>query len=243
MSLTRFFCPTISSKCRLNGSEAHHITNVMRMKVGDTVELFDGKGTLATAEITSARKREVLLKPTGTKFEEPRHQSRIILVVSLAKDQRFDWLMAKATELGVDHICPAVYHRTVKQGSGKDIVQRYEKIAVASAKQCKRLHLPTIEHTRSLDNNLKMLTRKYNNPELIIASLAEDSQCVFNTPIITSKSDKIIFIGPEGGFTDEEEQMLRSYGATSIRLTETILRIETAAIAMSSIFCIARDSA
>ena len=146
MSLTRFFCREIADDCRIEGSEAHHISNVMRMKAGDKVELFDGNGKLAVAEITKAGKREILLTTQSISAVEKRKSGRIILVVSVAKDQRFDWMIAKATELGIDHICPAMYHRTVKQGSGKNIVERYQKIAVSSAKQCKRLHLPIIEN-------------------------------------------------------------------------------------------------
>jgi 16S rRNA (uracil1498-N3)-methyltransferase len=242
MSLTRFYCREISDQCLLEGSEAHHLAGVMRLKAAQEVELFDGKGTLAQAVIIKTGKREVLLETREKLTAAPRTGSRIILAVSVARDQRFDWLIAKATELGVDHICPTAYHRTVKQGSGKNITQRYENIAISSAKQCKRLYLPLIGQTRSLDSHLDMLTGQYPGAVLAAASLADDCTSIFKTTLIDSPSDKIICIGPEGGFTGEEEKLLRDRGAICIRLTDTVLRIETAAVAVASILAMARQS-
>ena len=119
MSLTRFYCEKIDRQCELDGSEAHHLCNVLRFKAGDEVELFDGKGTHTIATITKAGKRNALLDAVKISFEPPRQKARIVLVVSVAQDQRFDWHIGKATELGVDRTCPAIYQRTVKQSSGK----------------------------------------------------------------------------------------------------------------------------
>ncbi len=242
MSLTRFYCENIKRICELEGSEAHHLSNVLRFKAGDTVELFDGKGTLATAAITKAGKRNALLEPLEIKFQPPRHKARIVLVVSVAKDQRFDWLIGKAVELGVDHICPAIYQRTAKLSSGNSITQRYLNIAISSSKQCKRLYVPIIDNTSGFNDHIKRLGKLYSQADLITASLSDDAVNLLKSTPLTSDNDKIIFVGPEGGFTDEEEALLKAKGAIGVRLTNTVLRIETAAIAISSVLAISRDS-
>ncbi len=242
MSLTRFYCERIGRQCELEGSEAHHLCNVLRFKAGDEVELFDGKGTLARAVITKAGKRNALLEPVETTFLHPREKARIVLVVSVAKDQRFDRLIAAATELGVNHICPAVYHRTAKLSSGNSITGRYRNIAISSAKQCKRLYVPIIDNTAGFIEHIRALGSLYKRPALITASLADDAVDLLKSPFLISESDKIVFIGPEGGFTDDEELLLREKGAIGVRLTNTILRIETAAVAISSVLAISRDN-
>lgn len=241
MSLPRFYCQTISDNCVIEGSEAHHICSVLRFGKGDRVELFDGKGTTASAIITAAGKRGVSLEPQKITFEQPRPHSRIVLVVSVAKDQRFDWLIAKATELGVEHICPALYHRTVKQSSGTAITQRYINIAVSSAKQSKRSYLPIIEKTRTFLEHLCALERQYDNHLLITSSLSDKAVNLLKSPAIDTTADKIIFVGPEGGFTEDEEAALNEKNALQVRLTRTILRVETAALAIASVFAINRD--
>ena len=238
--LKRFYCQNILPQCCIDGSEAHHIGAVMRIQNGDMIEIFDGKGTVATAEVVKVAKRQIQLEARDIQKIESRQNNRIILAVSVAKDTRFDWLIAKATELGVDHIYPTIYQRTVKQGMGKGIVGRYEKIAISSAKQCKRLHLPLIDEPAPFEVVFKDLSQRYNGGELIVSSLTQGSYRAIDYPTLHSDNDKIVFIGAEGGFTDDEELFLSDNSATAITLTDTILRTETAAMAIASLLAIAR---
>lgn len=243
MSLIRLYSQTITSpQTILSGSEAHHLASVMRRAVGSEVELFDGLGTIAKAVVKFAKKREVILNVTQISKAKLRSENRIILVVSLAKGQRFDWLISKCTELGIDHIIPAIYSNTVKQGSGEKLVLRYNNLAISAAKQCKRAVLPQIDAPQTLAQALGKVREEYPSSTLLTASLSENPASLFDDSKIPPKSDKIVFIGPEGGLTADEEAILSENGAVRISLTETILRVETAALAVTSILAVRRDN-
>ena len=243
MAYPRFYCQAITTnKVDLIGSEAHHLAQVMRLGAGDVVELFDGKGITAIAQIEAIKKKNILLNITETRTDAPRINGRIILVVSMAKGDRFDWMISKCTELGVDRICPALFQRTVKQGKGAGLTERYNNLAIASAKQCRRNFLPVIDEPMPLDKIIDTVLREYPSATLMTASLAENPISIFDPQIINSCSDKIVFVGPEGGLSDQEEAYLGSKGSLPVRLTSTILRIETAGIAMCSVLAIARDT-
>lgn len=242
MAISRFFCSEITDRSFIEGSEAHHLCKVMRLKEGDRVELFDGRGVLAEAAIFKAGRNIVELEVDKVYTSPSRKDCRIVLVVAVAKDHRFDWLIAKATELGVDHICPALYKRSVKQASGKNISERFRNIAISAAKQCKGLFIPKIDAAKTLEQHIGELGRLYNDPVFITSSLGQDSVGILNSPALITKSDKIAFIGPEGGFDEQEEKFLKQQGAIEVRLTDTVLRVETAAIAIASILAASRDN-
>lgn len=243
----RFFCDDISQPITvLQGSEARHLGSVMRLKQGDRVELFDGEGSLARATVVSAGKNKAEL--SVEKIERyPRPESgRIILVVSLAKGQRFDWLIGKVTELGVDGIVPTIYKRTVKLGGGKSLLERYRNLAISASKQCRGLFLPEIHEAEDFYGVVERLREELPGAKFITSSLADDAVSLFDHnrtgSFFESGCDKVVFIGPEGGLTSEEEEHLKSQGAVGVRLTKTVLRVETAALAISSVLTIARDS-
>lgn len=241
--MTRFYIDNIAEPFTiLEGSEAHHLSGVLRFGVGSEVELFDGKGNIAVAIVEKVKKRSVELRIENLINRIPRQNGRIILVTSLAKAQRFDWMISKCTELGVDHICPALYTRTVKQGKGSSLVERYRNLAISAAKQCRRDFLPQIDAPANLETILERLKTQYPTAQLITASLEDDAKSLFSEDI-QQNTDRIIFVGPEGGLTEEEEVFLRQNSAIPVRLTNTILRIETAAVAVASLLAIKRDSA
>ncbi len=241
MTLPRCYCENIEPYCSIEGKEAHHLINVRRLVSGDCVEVFDGKGSAACAEVVSCSKKTLNLKINEVDFTEPRRCKRIILAVSLAKAQRFDWLIAKASELGVDHICPIIYQRTVKQAAGKNISARYSNIAVSAAKQCGRRYLPAIEKPCQLPKFFDLLSDNYPKSRLLVAAVTEENVSLSGDFWAESDADVVLFIGPEGGFTDEEQQFLNEKGAENVKLTDTVLRIETAAVAASAILSVSRD--
>ncbi len=237
MHLNRFYCEVLKGQAaELTGGEAHHLFNVCRLKAGEKVELFDGAGTLATASIEKAASKSVLLKIIDLEKTEKPNRPEVIIAVSLPKGERFDWLLEKCTELGVDRIAPVIFKRTVKQPKNPKAGQRWRNIAIAAAKQCRRIFLPQIDAPATLDKILS----EYNKAEILIGSPYAESQ-----PLIAQRfgnKDVIAFIGPEGGITEDEKVLLKDYGAKSVRLTNTILRVETAALAFAAILTAGRDS-
>ncbi|MCD4830632.1 MAG: 16S rRNA (uracil(1498)-N(3))-methyltransferase [Anaerohalosphaeraceae bacterium] len=237
----RFYCEFINDgSIEITGSDLHHMTNVMRVGSGDNVELFDGKGTIAQAKIVSIDKKIATLRILQTQKQPPRQTSRITIFASVAKNDRFEWLVAKCTELGVDAIVPTIFTRTVKQPKGKNTVERYRKIALASAGQCQRPHLPQIENSENFPDSLLKIHEQAPNTKIIFGSLTAGTEPIASLQF--GDNNIAAFIGPEGGFTNEEEHLLIENQATPIRLTETILRIETAAIAIASFLTIKRDA-
>jgi 16S rRNA (uracil1498-N3)-methyltransferase len=240
MGLHRFFCQDIVEPVtELTGSEAHHLSRVLRLGQGQQIELFDGNGILAQATIKEIRKDKAVLHIDEMMTNSPPDSPRIIIAASVAKGDRFDWLLEKCTELGADRITPVIFERTVKHASNPQIYQRWKNIVVSAAKQSKRIFLPVIDRVNIFPGAFDMLKKQYPEATIIFGSLNKDDKSVFEC---FCDDEMIVFIGPEGGLTDNEIDILKSNGAFAIRLTETILRTETAAISVCSILTALRDS-
>ena len=241
MELHRFYCRSIARYLvELTDAEAHHIVNIHRLTKGDKVELFDGRGTLATAVITRASSRKVVLQVKSFHVLKKPDRPQVIIAVSVPKGQRFDWLIGKSTELGIDRICPVIFERTVKQAANPNIVQRWLNLAIASAKQCRRIFLPRIDKPVSLQQVIEMLKNDYKDAQILVGNPDAESQSLMNKPL--ADKDIIAVVGPEGGLTEQERKLLESAGAEPVRITETILRIETAALAFAVILTARRDA-
>jgi 16S rRNA (uracil1498-N3)-methyltransferase len=237
----RFYCESIrEGLVRLTSDQAHHLVNVLRLTVGERVELFDGNGALAQAVITDIKRKAVTLDVEDILKEAARTTRRVIIAVSIAKGQRFDWVITKCTELGVDHIAAVLFERTVKLAKGPSILDRYNKLALAATKQCGRVFLPKITGPCDLSGTLLGLQKDYPEARLVFGTLNPDARRVCKLP--ASDEDIIVFVGPEGGMTGEEENQLKAAGASEVQLTDTTLRIETAAFAFAAILCANRDA-
>jgi len=240
MHLNRFYCEKLEeSGVELVGGEAHHLYNVCRLKVGSKVELFDGSGILATAVVEKIAGKSVLLKVVNLEKTKKPDKPEVVIAVSCPKGERFDWLAGKCTELGVDRIVPVIFERTVKQPKNPKVQQRWEKIAIASCKQCRRLFLPVINQLTSLDKTIEVLKEQYSGANFYVGSLDTECNSIVDEPV---DCDVVCFIGPEGGITESEKALLENCRAKFVRLTDTILRIETAALAFAAVLTTQRDS-
>jgi 16S rRNA (uracil1498-N3)-methyltransferase len=230
----RFFCESIDRESILDPTESHHLGRVLRAQKGTPVELFDGKGTLAEGVLERIDKKHTLIRTQSIIHTPPPESGRIILAVSFAKGQRFDWLVEKCTELGVDHIAAVQFERTVKLG--KDTaMERYRKISITAAKQSKRLFLPAITGPAKLQTTLNSLTNQYPKSQLLYGD--PDVGPFTERPGNLPAPDSIVLVGPEGGLTEDEKNLLSKAGAAGVSINRNILRIETAAIAFCSILC------
>lgn len=241
MRLNRFYCEILKEpNVELTSGEAHHLLNVCRMKIGDKIELFDGAGTLAIALIEKATSKSVLLKIIDLEKIEKPNKPEIVIAVSLPKGERFDWLTEKCTELGVDRIIPVIFERTIKQPKNPKAVQRWRNIAIAAAKQCRRIFLPQIDMPVTLSEVLSAFKKQHDKAEILVGSPEPKSPALVTKQFNTK--NVIAFIGPEGGITEGEKTLLDGCGAKFVRLTDTILRVETAALAFAVILAAGRDS-
>jgi len=241
MPLHRFYCnPLTEPTTELTGPEVHHLASVLRLRPGNKVELFDGKGALATAVISAVRKNKVTLNIEHIERIETPKSRRIIIAVSVAKGERLDWLIEKCTELGIDRICPVIFERTVKQAANPKIIKRWINLAVSAAKQSRRLFLPGIDPPAPLADVLEVLRAEYPQCRLLAGVLSSGVSPLVGQPL--GQTDVAAFIGPEGGFTENEENLLRNRGVQFVRLTDTILRTETAAMAFAVILAAQRNA-
>jgi 16S rRNA (uracil1498-N3)-methyltransferase len=210
-------------------AELRHLTRVLRLKPGDSVLLFDGEGKEYQATIKRLTAREVsfaLIQGSLPEVSEP--SVRIILGVGLLKAAKLEWLIQKATELGVDEILPFHSLRVVprpEEAAVRNRLGRWEKIATEAAKQCRRARIPRINPPCSFAKALSAF------PESTRIFLWEKERDRTLSHVLTSPSPAVYaLIGPEGGFSAEESQQAETAGFIPVRLGPRILRAETAGL-------------
>lgn len=217
----------------IDGDEYNHIKNVMRMKVGDRfVAIGDSSGFDLVFEIAEMGKNSAKLKFIE-KFENKANPKLNIMVVqALAKGDKLDLVTEKASELGATSICP-IYLKNcdVKEGSGK--LARLSRIAISATKQCGRSKpLKVLDCINS--KNLGEILKDFDL--IILANEREDDKKFIDILQENKQAKSIaIIVGPEGGFTSEEIDLIISLGGKSVSLGKRILRTETAGLYMLSV--------
>ncbi len=234
MDIMRFYhSPLKAGRVQLSSPEAHHFVSVMRGKLGDTVELFDGLGTSGQGTVVHIRKNEVAVEVGRVSTEPARQKRRIILAAAIAKGQRFDYMLTKCTELGADHIALVQFERSVRLGR-ESAAERYQSLTVAACKQCGRVYTPELTGPKRLPEVIADLHMRYPQSRLFYGSPLPEAKSINQLEL--SDLDTIIFVGPEGGFTESEDRLLRDHNAIPVRIAEHILRTETAAAAFVAVF-------
>ena len=237
-SVERFFfsqplqLDTAGQTVELDGSEAHHLLHVLRAKVGDRVGLFNGDGDEALADVKRIGKRsaDLFVTEAWTTQTEAR---RLTLATALPKGDRARWLVEKATELGVTRLIPLRTARSiVEPGAGK--LDKLEQAVIAACKQSGRSRLLHIAPLTSFDEVLRRTTSDADTSRFIAHPQASQTVSSVLLASKTQPTNTLAFIGPEGGFTDEEFSAAEAASVTSVMLGRSILRIETAALAFAA---------
>ncbi len=221
----RFYCPDCPAEGRqhLGPEEARHLSRVCRLGVGDVVELFDGRGLATRSEVVAVGGDWVELNVVGLPLREHRAPFTLTLATAVPKGDRFDWLVEKATELGVDRLIPIVTERSVVE-PGESKLTRLRKSIIEASKQCGRNRLMILESPmrwRSLADSARDSLNFLADPEGLPSGRA---------PAITAGGSATLAIGPEGGFTASERDLAKLAGWSSISLNANLLRVETAAL-------------
>jgi 16S rRNA (uracil1498-N3)-methyltransferase len=233
METPRFYHPLLHpGLVELSGAEGHHFVHVLRGKVGQAIELFDGLGHTAQGVVSRIKKTDVFVQIEKVAEVSLRQTRRIILAVAAAKGQRFDWMLSKCTEVGADHIALVGYERSVRLGK-ESAIGRYQSLTIAACKQCGRNTLPIITGPQKFNDTIHELKQQYPQSQLLYGSLESDAQTIRS--LADSSEDIVVFIGPEGGLTDAEIQLLKGHGAIPVRVGSHILRTETAGIVFAAI--------
>ena len=221
-----FFSNSLSANLtdKLDKSQSHYLTKVMRIKENEVFSLFNKEGEWE-AKILGISKSIVEFKTTK-QLRHKENTKELWLAFSPIKSNYQNFMIQKATELGVTKFLPIIFDRTVVRKINKE---RLEKIVIEASEQSNRINVPLIESLQTLDIFLKK-----NSMNLIFTDLNSD-----NIKIDKSKlTDKpvCIIIGPEGDFSETERDRILSFkGVQSVKINENILRSETAVISAISI--------
>ena len=215
---------SVNLSSKLDKSQSHYLTKVMRLKIGDNFSLFNKNGEWE-ANILNISKFIVEFIVTK-QLRQKENIKELWLAFSPIKSNYFNFMIQKATELGVTKFLPIIFDRTVVRKINKE---RLSKVIIESSEQSNRLVIPTIEDPKTLDKFLNL-----NNFELIFTDLNSKNTKINST--IMSNKPVCIIVGPEGDFSESERQKILSYkDVQAIKINENILRSETAVISAISI--------
>jgi 16S rRNA (uracil1498-N3)-methyltransferase len=218
---------------RLGPTESRHVATVLRKKPGDTLSLFDGEDRSYQVRLS------VVTAPCveGTILEShplPVLPYALHLFQGLPKNDKFEFILEKMTELGVAEVSPLITERTIAKISIDSLpvrLNRWEKILLAATKQCGRGHVPTVSAPISFD---EAMSRCSSEDLTLFPWEGEEDKSLRQA--LRASTPKIIniFIGPEGGFSFAEVERARRQGAVTVSLGPHILRTETAGLAVAS---------
>lgn len=226
MSLPVFYLPdydTSLQRITLDEDTSKHVIQVLRMKIGDQLQLTDGKGTILMTEITDDNKKKCVVRVIKASHEQ-QSARKVTIAISLIKNPgRFEWFLEKATEIGVTQIIPMLCSRTEKQ---KIRMDRMHNIIVSAMLQSQQCWLPQLKETKTFE---KIIENEHHQKKFIAHCLNDERSRLPDT--INEFSDsQIILIGPEGDFTPSEIEKALQFHFTPVTLGSTRLRSETAGI-------------
>lgn len=228
-----FYSPNLTEASKqviLQSEEAHHLSRVLRIRVGEKVLINNGEGLLAKCEIQNIKRDVVICNVIQIKKFERASKVVNVLIPLLKQTERFEFAIEKLTELGVDNIQPIVSERTIKKNFKK---MRIEKIVISAIKQSQNPFVPKI-----LDLiDLHMWLENYKEEKSIILYGDPEGKNLLELKSLleSNEFEKInLIVGPEGDFSDFEKIKLRSIGGIGVNLGPMRLRSETAIITLTS---------
>lgn len=230
--MRRFYAPpetATEEEFLLPDSEARHAIRVLRCRVGESIQVLDGAGQTIECEIAEAT-RSVLRVNVLSRVTTAKPTRRLVLMQGSVKAKAMDLIVEKATELGVSEIVPVISTNSVSVPNtekSNSKVEKWRAQALAAIKQCGRVWLPEIASPKRFEQAIGTVGEAQN----LVASLRDRPQSILSVSNSMDTDGCIrIWIGPEGDFTDAEYDQLDELGSINVRLSDAVLRSETAAI-------------
>ena len=226
---------TAGAALTLPREEARHLQTVLRVREGEAVELFDGRGLTAPARVAAADRHGLRLELIAAPTCHAPPACALTLFACVSKGKRMDWTVEKAVELGVHRIVPVISDRTIvrlDEADAEGKTGRWTRVASEAARQCHAVWLPELVAPLPLAETAPLLR---SCAPVFVAALTPDARPLRDvlaemrangTPPAASGW----FVGPEGDFTPEELRLLRAHGAIAVSLGRQVLRAETAAL-------------
>ncbi|MGM8226857.1 16S rRNA (uracil(1498)-N(3))-methyltransferase [Cellvibrio sp. ARAG 10.3] len=221
---------TVGQSLVLEDAAAHYLGKVLRMQPGRELVLFNGQGGEFQAQITDMGKKQVTLAIGEFSATDRESPLQLELAIGISRGERMDWVLQKATELGVTRITPLLTERTEVKLAGErqdKKVQHWQQILISACEQCQRNTLPLLSEPRDLDDWLAQVDAQHK-----FVLHHRDSS---GLPDDTTVASVALLIGPEGGLSDHEIERARVKGFAPLTLGPRVLRTETAPIAAISL--------
>jgi 16S rRNA (uracil1498-N3)-methyltransferase len=231
VSAPRFYCPPplpSGSSFELPPAAAHHAQRVLRLRTGDAIQVFDGMGRALDGKISSIKGKRVMLHELQTCMDDTESPLRIVLAQALCSNERMDWVVQKAAELGVAEIQPLQAQRSVVKLTPERAEKRiahWRGIAIAACEQCGRNVLPLVHPPREIGAWLAE-TRNSEHTKYILQIEGSKPLHKHSSPV----GSAVLLVGPEGDFSEDEIKMAHIAGFAPVSLGRRILRAETAAM-------------
>jgi len=239
--MNRFFVSEANLKAEnvvFDSRQAHRIRNVLRMRPGERIIVLDNQGWEYDVTLTQVNRDQVLGQITEKRSASTEPQVQITLYQSLLAREKFEWVLQKCTEVGVSRFVPVITERSVvrdKKTIGPGKLDRWRRIITEAAEQSRRGRIPQLNPPLALDQqavsgldafDCRLIATTHQQDVSLREILRQDSG---------QTSTVAVFIGPEGGFTEQELQLCQDSGATIINLGPRILRTETAAMVATAL--------
>jgi len=210
------------TEIRFSKEESRHIVKVLRKSIGDTLHITNGYGWLFTAEITISAIKNCVARITSTQLQPRKNYTLHLAVAPTKMNDRYEWFLEKATEIGIDSITPIIC-----QNSERRIIkaERFEKILLSAMKQSLNCYLPKLNETISFK---EFITKEFPTQRFIAHCEETDRKSL--KQLLKPNMDVTILIGPEGDFSTKEIEQALQRDFTPVMLGDTRLRTETAAI-------------
>ncbi|MFH1603613.1 MAG: 16S rRNA (uracil(1498)-N(3))-methyltransferase [Pseudomonadota bacterium] len=227
---TRLYCGlplSPGAEISLPEAAAHHAVTVLRLQVGDALDLFNGEGGEYRASLIAVNKHAARVRVAGFRAIERESPLAITLALGISAGERMDYSLQKATELGVTAIQPLATERSVVKLTGERADKRlrhWQNVVIAACEQCGRNRLPVVAPVQTL---FSYLAQAGNAACLLM--LVPDAAIALST--VARSSAAVLLVGAEGGFSQAEQQAARTSGFTAVSLGPRILRTETAPVA------------
>lgn len=237
MEVRRVFVDKLKMKngmVLLTGPNCKYILGVLRKTAGERIDVMDGKGYLYRCTINGTKGKEIFLQVVDAVHHPEEKRTKVTLLVSPIKGPRMDWLVEKATELGVDCILPTIFKRTVVKFKDEESekCERWRRIMIEASRQSGRFTTPELAAPVPLRGALPYVER-FENRWLLYE---KEKSTTMKDVVATQKNGEVcVAIGPEGGLEEGEVGWLKEHGFVPCTLGENILRTETAPLVVLSI--------
>ena len=243
--MARFFCPlplVTGQVVDLPPTAARHV-QVLRMQPGHTLTLFNGEGGEFSAEVQHMGRSDVRVVVGAHRHLECEAAVQVHLAVSMPANERMDWLVEKATELGVHRITPLMTERSVIRLTGERAEKKqahWQAVAASASEQCGRNRVPVIDIPERLDAWLARQTLQADVVHAVL-SLHTSTQSLktLRAGAAETPAAWVLLNGPEGGLTDAEDAAARAKGFAAVSLGPRVLRAETAALGALALLALA----